>query len=160
MNKTVLIKEILKHLNEEYQSAIKAADLAHNTATHSESVAENKYDTFGLEASYLAHGQSERAEQLALEVQKLEALHLRDYTDKDAISIGALIELEKDEGETNWFFLLPAAGGFKLNHEEQVISVVTPASPLGSALMHSHMDDEVRLQQGPLQIIQWVVDIR
>ena len=51
---------VLQALSNVHQDAINAAKRAHDTATGTESVAENKYDTFGLEASYLAHGQSVR----------------------------------------------------------------------------------------------------
>jgi len=36
--------------------------VAHETATHEENIAENKYVTLGLEAAYLATGQARRAE--------------------------------------------------------------------------------------------------
>ena len=60
MNKTNVIKTIIALLEVQYQTAIDAAKEAHSTATDDETIAENKYDTFALEASYLAHGQSQR----------------------------------------------------------------------------------------------------
>jgi hypothetical protein len=47
---------------EDLLQAEQAVRAAHETATHEENIAENKYDTLGLEAAYLATGQARRAE--------------------------------------------------------------------------------------------------
>lgn len=58
MNKSLIRQQILERLNDELIAAQSALQSAHEAATHEDSVAENKYDTFGLEAAYLAHGQA------------------------------------------------------------------------------------------------------
>ena len=60
MNKALLLEKIITVLEITYQNAVEAAMRAYNTATNDENVAENKYDTLALEASYLAHGQALR----------------------------------------------------------------------------------------------------
>ncbi|WP_236860664.1 hypothetical protein [Candidatus Reidiella endopervernicosa] len=60
MNKSELHENILQVLTALCRVANKAAMDAYNTATDDENVAENKYDTLGLEASYLAQGQAQR----------------------------------------------------------------------------------------------------
>lgn len=56
MDKRALIKKIVAQLEAELALLTKAARSAHAEATHESSKAENKYDTRGLEASYLARG--------------------------------------------------------------------------------------------------------
>ena len=58
MNKRALIKKIVARLTDELEVYFRAAHASRAEATHEQSKAENKYDTRGLEASYLAHGQS------------------------------------------------------------------------------------------------------
>ena len=60
MDKTKAHDAITLALLQRFETAKWAAKQAHDAAINEESVAENKYDTFGLEASYLAHGQSQR----------------------------------------------------------------------------------------------------
>jgi hypothetical protein len=67
-NKTLLLEQIVAVLEAAYESAVEAANQARDTATNGENVAENKYDTLGLEAAYLAHGQSQRAVDLKIEI--------------------------------------------------------------------------------------------
>ena len=55
-------QQVLDRLAEDLLQAEQAAQAAHETATHEENIAENKYDTLGLEAAYLATGQVRRAE--------------------------------------------------------------------------------------------------
>ena len=62
MDKLLLQQQVLERLAEDLLQAEQAARAAHKTATHEENVAENKYDTLGLEAAYLATGQARRAD--------------------------------------------------------------------------------------------------
>ena len=59
-----LIALILEQLQSELATALNASDQAHASATHSENVPENQYDTLALEAAYLAHGLSVRVTEL------------------------------------------------------------------------------------------------
>ena len=54
MNKAILIQHIVEKLTVDISLYLKAASAARAEATHEQSKAENKYDTRGLEASYLA----------------------------------------------------------------------------------------------------------
>ena len=64
MDKSLLQQQVLKRLADDLAQVEQAARVAHETATHEENIAENKYDTLGLEAAYLAAGQARRAEAL------------------------------------------------------------------------------------------------
>ena len=55
MDKFLLQLQVLERLAEDLLQAEQAAQTAHETATHEENIAENKYDTLGLEAAYLAN---------------------------------------------------------------------------------------------------------
>ena len=58
MNKRTLIEKIIAKLAEEVASYARSAKASQAEATDEQSQPENKYDTRGLEAAYLAHGQS------------------------------------------------------------------------------------------------------
>ena len=58
VDKKALIGKIIEQLTAELELFAKAARASHAEATHEQSKAESKYDTRGLEASYLARGQS------------------------------------------------------------------------------------------------------
>ena len=60
MNKHAVLQLILEKLSVDLDIAQRAAQTAYETATDEENIAENKYDTLGLEASYLAAGQANR----------------------------------------------------------------------------------------------------
>ena len=62
MDKFVLLQQVLKRLAEDLLQSEQAVRAAHEAATHEENIAENRYDTLGLEAAYLATGQARRAE--------------------------------------------------------------------------------------------------
>jgi len=144
-NKSSLRKLIINALKEDLDTASKAANTAKETATSKETVAENKYDTFGLEASYLAHGQSIRANELASAIEHYANLPFKQFCKKDNVDVTALITLETDNNTTKHFFLGPEAGGLKIHWQGKDIMVITPNTPLGRQLLGKQLDDTIEL---------------
>ena len=147
MNKPALIKAIIAQLSSELELFAKAARAAHAEATHESSKAENKYDTRGLEASYLARGQSKQAAETAQAIQEFESLAVHEFAAGEAIDVGALLEL-KSKGESAFYFIGPRAGGTEVMHEKTEVLVITPQSPLGQQLVGRQRGDKVNLQIG------------
>lgn len=154
MNKSALLQSIIERLSIDLDVAQRAAQTAYETATHEENVAENKYDTLGLEASYLATGQARRMEEIRQGLARFRALQLRDF--QAGIELGALVALDSEQGVRQWFFLGPDAAGLKLEFEGCPIMVITPLSPLGQSLLGKNIDDEVSMAGKP-QIIALVI---
>lgn len=109
-------------------------------ATHEEAKPENDKDTRALEQSYLARGQAMRIEALQA---GLAAVGTMSLAATDVVRVGALIEAEDEDGEPLRYYLAPEGGGTKL---EGGVQVVTPASPLGAALLGKREGDEVELK--------------
>jgi transcription elongation GreA/GreB family factor len=148
MNKSLLLKHLMEELMAVQQVAIDSALRAYDTATHEENVAENKYDTLGLEAAYLAQGQARRVAECEADLTAFRDLTIADYTDQTPITVGAIIVLKDKSGTVQTFFLGPAAGGLKFKFEQKEIFVITPAAPLGQALLGSLLDDVVDMNVG------------
>ncbi len=145
MNKTELINLILELLQQQLDAALHASQQAHELATHSESKAENKYDTRGLEAAYLAHGLSMRVQELQQAIIDFRQLLPLAGKQSDEIQLGSLLLLEDDTEAQRWFFLGPQAGGLKIQWQHKEITIVTPTAPLGRALSGRQLDDEVSI---------------
>jgi transcription elongation GreA/GreB family factor len=148
MTKTQLLELITATLARNLDVAQRAAQTAYETATHEENVAENKYDTLGLEASYLATGQARRTEEIRQSLVKYQGLVLRDYDAGVGIQVGALIELENTRGERQHVFLGPDAAGLTLTFDGAAVTVITPHAPLGMALLGKFEGDEVSVRIG------------
>ena len=145
MNKTAVHLLMLEKLEIDLDVLQRAAQTAYEAATHAENIAENKYDTLGLEASYLATGQARRVEEIRQALKNCRAMPLAPYDAASGIQIGVLIQLEADNGSTQWLFLAPDAAGLKLEHGAQTVTVITPRAPLGAALLGKQLDDEVQI---------------
>lgn len=143
MNKAAIVAQIIGQLDAELARAARAARDAQAGATDPQSKAENKYDTRGLEASYLAHGQSRQALETAHARQQLAGMELRNFASGDAVDLGALVEVE-GEGERLWYLLAPAAGGRETLYDKEEIVVVTPVSPMGNQLMGKRAGDRIK----------------
>jgi transcription elongation GreA/GreB family factor len=147
MNKRAIIKKIVAKLTGELEVYIRAAEYARDEATHEQNKAENKYDTRGLEASYLARGQSRQAAELETAIKEFQALGARTFAAGEKIAVGALVQLELS-GETVTYFLGPRAGGTEILHDKQEILVITPQSPLGEQLTGKKSGEALKLKLG------------
>jgi transcription elongation GreA/GreB family factor len=147
MTKRALLDQLIAHLAAEVESMTKAALATHAEATDEENKAEDKYDTRGLEASYLAHGQSKAAEEAAQALAQFRALPVRDFSAADPIGLGALVVLE-GKGALSRYFIGPRAGGTEIEVDGKSVMVVTPQSPLGRQLLGRKQDDLLMLDVG------------
>ncbi len=134
MDKRLVIEKLLAQLDAELDRYTQAARAAQADATDDQSRAENKYDTRGLEASYLAHGQSRQAVETRQAREQFAALDRRTFAPGEPVNIGALVELDGN-GERVFYFVGPSAGGTEIVHEGQELLVITGQSPLGRQLL-------------------------
>jgi transcription elongation GreA/GreB family factor len=145
VNKRKVVELILEKLRADLELYHKAAGAARAEATDEQSKAENKYDTRGLEASYLARGQSRQAAELAQAIEKFEKLTVRAFTPNDVIDSGALVTLQSGK-ERNRYFIGPRAGGTEITFDGNEILVITPESPLGSQLLGKKLGEKCLLE--------------
>ncbi len=144
MTKEQIIHNIIAALSADLAVFSSAARAAHEAATHDECLPDNKYDTTALEASYIAQGQANRAQEIRAALENYRALTLFDFNDDTPIRLTALITLESGEGNVRRLFLGPKAGGLKIADCDGEIVVITPGSPLGRSLLGLRTGDEVK----------------
>lgn len=119
---------------------------AHETATHEENIAENKYDTLGLEAAYLATGQARRAEAISHAMTHWRQFRPGPYDASKGIQLGALVCLVDSDEKQQHIFLGPDGGSMKLVNGSQFVQVISCEAPLGRAMLGKCEGDEVSLQ--------------
>jgi len=147
MNKRAIVKKIVAKLTDELEVYFRAAHYARAEATHESNKPENKYDTRGLEASYLARGQSKQAAELETAIKEFEAIAGAKFAPDAPIGLGALVELDL-AGEAAFYFLGPRAGGTEVVHDRKEIVVITPQSPLGTQLLNKRAGETHELNFG------------
>jgi len=146
MNKVLLQQQVLNRLAEELLQAEQAVRAAHETATHEENIAENKYDTLGLEAAYLATGQVRRAEAIRQALAHWRQFRPRPYDAREGIQLGALVCLVDSNEEQRHFFLGPDGGSMKLVSGTELVQVISRDAPLGRAMLGKCEGDEVSME--------------
>ncbi|MDA3901971.1 MAG: GreA/GreB family elongation factor [Desulfuromusa sp.] len=146
IDKEALRRKIIARLKADHALLLLAAKTAHAAATHDENIPDNKYATLGLEASYLAQGQANRAQDVLQGIQAFQLLTLRAFSAKSLIRLTAVVQLEDDEGRVRLVFLGPAAGGMLLALDEAELMIITPASPLGRELIGKQCGDLIELK--------------
>jgi transcription elongation GreA/GreB family factor len=150
IDKFLLQQQVVKRLAEDLLQAEQAVRAAHETATHEENIAENKYDTLGLEAAYLATGQVRRAEAIRHALAKWRQFHPRPYDARKGIQLGALVCLLDSEDKQQHLFLGPDGGSMKLVSGTQPVQVISSEAPLGRAMLGKCEGDEVSIQVAPI----------
>lgn len=158
LNKKHLLQAIINQLEQELNNAINSAEMARLAATDDQSVAETQYDTLGLEASYLAHGQSERAEQITQQIKQYQDLLTKDLDGEDEINIGSLVKLKNTLTNAElYYFIGPSAGGLKIHLNDLKVMLLTPQAPVAKELIGKSEFDYISLpgpKNNELEIVE------
>ncbi|MBX7149876.1 GreA/GreB family elongation factor [bacterium] len=138
-NKKKVIAAIIQHIQSAMAVINAAIGDAHTAATHEETQAKSKYDTFALESSYLANGQTKRLAELdeALKYFK----NILPPSSSQTITHNHLIKLSKEDDSLLYVFLAPCGGGIRVKVDGCAVSVVTPDSPIGESLLGTRIGD-------------------
>ncbi|MDB6020543.1 MAG: transcription elongation factor GreAB [Pedosphaera sp.] len=158
MNKASLVKQIVASLTEHLGVLEKAARASHAEATHESSKAENKYDTRGLEAAYLAGGQARQVREIVEAIKLYETMTAKNFTPDEPIDLTALVQLDMD-GARSTYFIGPKSGGLEIMHQRLEIMVITPQSPLGQNLMGKKSGDRWTAKVGGSSINYHIVSV-
>ncbi|MCB1098584.1 MAG: hypothetical protein KDN22_23630 [Verrucomicrobiae bacterium] len=151
MIKSTVIAAVRARLEQDLQRTLAAARATEAAATDPESRSEGKYDTRGLEASYLAAGQSEQVEELAKSLRLIGiSSNFPDFSPSDNIRSGALVEVDL-AGERAMFLLAPAAGGLDVELDGIEVTVLAPGAPLRAKLDGRIVGD--RFESPPMRIV-------
>ena len=156
IHQQALVDIITTELKHALNQAISAANEAHAAAVDDQSIAETQYDTLAIEASYLAEGQSRRVEELHVAINSYHELNLLDFNENSAITLTALVQLSKDNQDQHWFFIGPAAGGFRCSLSDQHITVITPQSLIVVALLYKFQEDYIDIKLGSNLLIDYI----
>jgi transcription elongation GreA/GreB family factor len=147
MDKKFLVEQLAERLREASHVARKASQAAADVARDGATPAEKREDArTALEFGALAKGQKERADRLAAELSTLAIFSPKAFSAHTPISLGAIVEVEDGElGRT--FFLAPVGAGIELTGPggDGFLSVVTPVSPIGKAVLGRKVGDSVEV---------------
>jgi len=117
--------------------------MARDTATHKDCLGSSKYETMGLEASYLAQGQGTRLLELERSLAYFKQLKLQE---SESIASGTYIILGDQVGKEVCLWMADDAGGLKIDYQHQTITIITPKSPLGKALLGKIIGDDLSIK--------------
>ncbi|HXK39686.1 MAG TPA: hypothetical protein VJ837_02545 [Candidatus Paceibacterota bacterium] len=97
-----------------------------------------------------AGGQREAIEAMRRERAETELVSLERA---ESVAVGSLVTV-KEGKSAHRYFLLPGGGGIKLRGERGEITVVTPQTPLGTALLNKRAGDTARVIERELVIVE------
>jgi transcription elongation GreA/GreB family factor len=142
------VDQLAERIRASIQVAMREHEAAATEAREGASPSELREDArVALEFSNLAHAQGRRASAALDDLAVLEAFSLPKLAaDDPRVAVGTIVEIEDgDEGRT--IFLAPVGAGIELTMPDGdgFVTVVTPASPLGRAVLGRHVGDSVEV---------------
>lgn len=147
MDKQFLVDQLAERLRESATVALQAQKAAADEARDGATAAEKREDArVSQEYSSLARGQGQRADKLRAELAALAGFRPPTLSPKAPIALGAIVEVEGEAlGRT--FFLAPVGAGVELcgPDGDGFLSVVTPISPIGKAVLGRRVGDSVEV---------------
>ena len=149
--KQAIIQAVIEQLEKELGRQSNANVQSNATTAYSASNADKQRDTTGFEAAFLAHGYAKHCMDLSHQLEELRAMPVEDFTGQE-IDIGALVEVEMG-GDVDHYLMLHCGGGTDVEVDGKKITVITPESPLGHALLGNIEAGFVELPSGMEGII-------
>ncbi len=147
MDKTQLVAQLVARLEASARTALSARDSAASEARDGATPDEKREDARAAhQLASMGRTQQRRAQQALAEVDSLTSFRPPPLPPTGAIGVGAIVEIEdEDSGEGRTFFLAPVGAGITLTGPggDGHLSVVTPASPIGRAVLGRRIGDVV-----------------
>ncbi len=94
---------------------------------------------------YLAHGLAQRIAELQ---QSLTQLDDMGCARRERVRVGAVVQVEGDDGHRSWLAVFPGGDATVLRQEERSLRVLSATSPLARALSGLAAGDSVEVDQG------------
>jgi transcription elongation GreA/GreB family factor len=145
MDKQFMVEQLATRIRESAQVALREHEAAAIEARDGATPDEKRADArVALEFSNLAAAQGRRAHAALDDLAVLEAFRPTGAGSK--VALGNILEIEAgDEGRT--LFLAPVGAGIELTMPDGdgFVTVVTPASPLGKAILGCGLGDTVEV---------------
>lgn len=159
MDKHALVAQLVERLRASLETAQREAEAAAEEARSGATPAEKRDDSrTALEFSRLARSQAERARRMHSDLLQLEGFHPGPLRAGSSIGLGAVVEIEHEEEGGRTFFLAPAGAGEELTGPDGdgILTVVTPASPLGRAVLGRREGESVEVRIGGA-VHEWTI---
>ena len=139
MDKSDLVAQLARQLASSARTALAARDAAAAEARDGATPEEKREDARAAhQLQSFGRAQQKRAQQALADADALAAFKPAALAPSARISVGAIVEIEDAEtGEGRTFFLAPVGAGITLTGPggDGHLSVVTPASPIGRAVL-------------------------
>ncbi len=144
VEKQFLIDQLVARIEASARTALDASEAAATEARDGATPAEKREDArAALELGSLGRAQERRAQRAIAEIDELRRFR---PTGGLVVVLGTVVEIEDaDSGEGRTFFLAPVGAGVTLTGPggDGFLSVVTPASPIGRAVLGHRVGDVV-----------------
>lgn len=147
MDKKVLVAQLVEQLEATARTALAARDAAAREAKEGATPDEKREDARAAhQLQTMGRASQGRARQALADASALATFRPAALAESAQISVGAIVEIEDaDSGEGRTFFLAPVGAGVTLTGPggDGHLSVVTPASPIGKAVLGRRAGDVV-----------------
>lgn len=147
MDKTELVAQLTRQLASSARAALSARDAAAAEARDGATPDEKREDARAAhQLASLGRSQQHRAKQALSDADSLAQFRPAPLASSARIAVGAIVEIEDAESrEGRTFFLAPVGAGITLTGPggDGHLSVVTPVSPVGRAVIGRRVGDVV-----------------
>ncbi|HEY0250713.1 MAG TPA: GreA/GreB family elongation factor [Kofleriaceae bacterium] len=147
MDKAVLVDQLRTQLSTSARAALQSRDAAALEAREGATPDEKREDARAAhQLGTLGKAQQRRAQEALAAADALATFRPVPLPETSRIAVGAIVEIEDEEtSEGRTFFLAPVGAGITLTGPggDGHLSVVTPASPIGKAVIGKKTGDVV-----------------
>jgi transcription elongation GreA/GreB family factor len=148
IDKNKIIAAVTEKIQADINLLRAAIHNSHTAATHEETQAKSKYDTFALESSYLANGQTKKLAELDAALAYFKSI--QSPLNPKTVSLNCLVKLSKQNQASSTVFLAKFGGGIQVQVDTNTVIVVTESSPIGQNLLGAGVGDVFEIKSKDL----------
>ena len=141
MDKQSIIQLVIQTIKQEKESIQKSAASAKQAALEAPGAMQSHSDTTKFQMTALAGNFEQLIAQKESAIKTLQAYAKESAPASETILIGSLVQTSNSQQEKTLFFILPEGNGVRFKHQETIITVITPRSPLALALLNKKKND-------------------
>lgn len=140
MNKDEALTALGAVLESKWKAAQAAFETSRAGATGDQVKQESKYDTRGLEESYLAHGLANSVMEYEKAISDLNQCRLAPVS--ETVRLGSFVTCRRDD-ELVYFLISASGGGIEAQVGDGEVTLITTESPLAGKLMGQSVNDRI-----------------
>jgi hypothetical protein len=145
IDKLELLNRLILLIKNDIEKQTASFEYARRASMDAPGRMQSRHDTTGVESAWVADGLAKTLNEKEQHITRLTDFHFSEAGDN--VHLGSIVSISTgDSSMLEHYFILPIAGGYKLQIQDVTIVTLTTATPMGKALIGKQIGDVIEMK--------------